>query len=97
MAWVEDGRRNHEIVGAGLNNTGISRRDFVQSIAAAGIAVAFGAPLGGVLFSLEAVSSFFPNRTMWRSFFCGISATLLIYYADPFSNGKLVNFEVRAT
>ena len=42
MAWVEDGRRNHEIVGAGLNNTGISRRDFVQSIAAAGIAVGIG-------------------------------------------------------
>jgi len=68
----------------------------ISAAAAAGVAVAFGAPLGGVLFSLEAVSSYFPHKTMWRAFFCAISSTVLIYYADPFSNGKLVNFEVRA-
>jgi len=66
------------------------KREIISAAAASGIAVAFGAPLGGVLFSLEAVSSYFPNKTMWRSFFCAISATLFIYYADPFSNGKLV-------
>lgn len=28
--------------------------------------MAFGAPIGGVLFSLEEVSYFFPAKVMWR-------------------------------
>jgi chloride channel 3/4/5 len=28
--------------------------------------VAFGAPIGGVLFSLEEVSYYFPPKVMWR-------------------------------
>ncbi|CAG8728961.1 15483_t:CDS:10, partial [Dentiscutata erythropus] len=38
--------------------------------------VAFGAPIGGVLFSLEEVSYYFPFRTMWRSFFCAMVAAV---------------------
>ena len=42
------------------------RREILSAASAAGVAVAFGAPIGGVLFSLEEVSYFFPPKVMWR-------------------------------
>ena len=42
------------------------RREILSSAAAAGVAVAFGAPIGGVLFSLEEVSYYFPPKVMWQ-------------------------------
>ena len=42
------------------------RREILSAACAAGVAVAFGAPIGGVLFSLEEVSYFFPAKVMWR-------------------------------
>jgi chloride channel 3/4/5 len=46
----------------------------LSASAAAGISVAFGAPIGGVLFSLEEASYYFPLKTLWRSFFCAMVA-----------------------
>lgn len=43
------------------------RREILSAASAAGVAVAFGAPIGGVLFSLEEVSYFFPPKVMWRT------------------------------
>ncbi|KAI0684736.1 chloride channel [Cytidiella melzeri] len=42
------------------------RREILSAACAAGVAVAFGAPIGGVLFSMEEVSYFFPAKVMWR-------------------------------
>lgn len=44
------------------------RREVLSAACAAGVAVAFGAPIGGVLFSLEEVSYFFPAKVMWRRY-----------------------------
>lgn len=57
------------------------------------ITVAFGSPIGGVLFSLEEVSSYFPTTTLWRSFFCSMIAAVTLQMMDPFRSGKLVLFE----
>ncbi|KAJ1885107.1 glycerol ethanol, ferric requiring protein [Kickxella alabastrina] len=70
------------------------QREIVSASAAAGVAVAFGAPIGGVLFSLEDLSSHFPRKTLWRSFFCALIATVSLQAMDPFWTGKLVMFQV---
>ena len=60
------------------------RREILSAASAAGVAVAFGAPIGGVLFSLEEVSYFFPPKVMWRSFFCAMIAAVTLKLMNPF-------------
>lgn len=71
------------------------RREVLSAAAAAGVAVAFGAPIGGVLFSLEEVAYFFPAKTLFRTFFCCITAALTLKFLNPYGNNKIVMFEVR--
>ncbi|XP_064641031.1 chloride channel protein C-like isoform X2 [Lineus longissimus] len=51
------------------------RRNFISAGAGAGIASAFGAPVGGLLFSMEEVSSFWNMRLSWQIFFCCMVST----------------------
>lgn len=103
-------------------------REIVTAASAAGVAVAFGSPIGGVLFSLEVSPSFqsitdqlviatfwllllsitrltplryaqemtinYPIKTMLRSFFCALVATVVLSAMNPFRTGKLVLFQV---
>ncbi|RPB07667.1 Clc chloride channel [Morchella conica CCBAS932] len=69
-------------------------REILSACAAAGVAVAFGSPIGGVLFSLEEMSSNFPLKTMWRSYFCALVATAVLAAMNPFRTGQLVMFQV---
>lgn len=70
-------------------------REILSACAAAGVAVAFGSPIGGVLFSLEEMSSYFPLKTMWRSYFCALVATAVLSAMNPFRTGQLVMFQVK--
>ncbi|GJN66569.1 hypothetical protein PLICBS_000587 [Purpureocillium lilacinum] len=71
------------------------RREVLSAAAAAGVAVAFGAPLGGVLFGLEEVAYFFPAKTLFRTFFCCIIAALSLKFLNPYGTHKIVMFEIR--
>lgn len=71
------------------------RREIMSAAAASGVAVAFGAPIGGVLFSLEEASYFFPAKTLFRTFFCCITAALSLKFLNPYGTGKIVMFEIR--
>lgn len=70
------------------------RREVLSAAAAAGVAVAFGAPLGGVLFCLEEVAYFFPAKTLFRTFFCCIIAALSLKFLNPYGTHKIVMFQV---
>ncbi|KAJ9669509.1 glycerol ethanol, ferric requiring protein [Coniosporium apollinis] len=70
-------------------------REILSACAAAGVGVAFGSPIGGVLFSLEEMSNYFPLKTMWRSYFCALVATAVLAAMNPFRTGQLVMFQVK--
>ncbi|KAG1469788.1 hypothetical protein G6F56_003053 [Rhizopus delemar] len=75
-------------------NIACKRREILSASAAAGVAVAFGAPIGGVLFSLEEVSYYFPMKTMIRSYCCAMVAAVVLKIMDPFGTQKIVLFQV---
>ncbi len=69
----------------------------MAAAASAGVSVAFGSPLGGVLFGLEELDTFaFSNESdvMWRGFVISVIAAVSLQYVDPFGTSKLVLFQV---
>jgi chloride channel 3/4/5 len=61
------------------------------------ILVAFGSPLGGVLFGLEELDLFSDYHVIWRAFVTSVIASVSLQYVDPFGTGKLVLFQVTAS
>ncbi|KAH9929594.1 Cl-channel protein [Epithele typhae] len=78
----------------GFSGSQSKMREILTASSAAGVAVAFGSPIGGVMFSIEEMSSVFSIKTMWRSFFCALVATVTLSAMNPYRSGKLVLFQV---
>ncbi|KAK7685663.1 hypothetical protein QCA50_011007 [Cerrena zonata] len=81
----------------GLRNNEIQKRKLLAAAASAGVSVAFGSPIGGVLFGLEELDTFsFSNEgeVMWRGFVTSAIAAMSLQYIDPFGTSKLVLFQV---
>ncbi|KAF2150046.1 voltage gated chloride channel [Myriangium duriaei CBS 260.36] len=77
-----------------INSNEARKREVLSAAAASGISVAFGSPVGGVLFSLESLSYYFPDKTMWQSFVCAMVAAFILQAYNPFRTGKLVMYQV---
>ncbi|KAG1816060.1 chloride channel [Suillus subaureus] len=69
-------------------NNEAKRREILSAACAAGVAVAFGAPIGGTLFSLEEVSYFFPPKVV------SLHSAVTLRFLNPFGTGKVVLFQV---
>jgi chloride channel 3/4/5 len=76
--YKENGRKLRELLSAGCSS---------------GLSVAFGAPIGGVLFSYEEISTYFPRKVLWRAFVCSLFAAITLKALNPTGTGKLVLFE----
>ncbi|KAI9699146.1 MAG: hypothetical protein M1836_003336 [Candelina mexicana] len=59
-------------------------RELLSAACSSGLSVAFGAPIGGVLFSYE---------VLWRAFLCSLFAAMTLKALNPTGTGKLVLFE----
>lgn len=77
-----------------INHNEARKREVLSAAAASGISVAFGAPVGGVLFTLEQLSYYFPDKTMWQSFVCAMIAAFTLKLVNPFRTGKTVQYQV---
>ncbi|KIY01539.1 uncharacterized protein Z520_03091 [Fonsecaea multimorphosa CBS 102226] len=80
-----------------LSQNEARKREVLSAAAASGISVAFGAPIGGVLFSLEQLAYYFPDKTMWQSFVCAMVAAVTLQALNPFHTGKIVLYQVTYT
>ncbi|OCB86382.1 Cl-channel protein [Sanghuangporus baumii] len=77
-----------------IRNEALKRR-ILAAAAAAGISVAFGSPLGGVLFGLEELDVFANDSdVLWKGFVTSAVAAMTLQYVDPFGTSKLVLFAV---
>ncbi|XP_031093188.1 chloride channel protein CLC-d-like isoform X2 [Ipomoea triloba] len=75
-----------------LNNER-DRRDLVTCGCAAGVAAAFRAPVGGVLFALEEVTSWWRSQLMWRVFFTSAIVAVVVRTAMGWcKSGKCGHF-----
>ncbi|KAM7263750.1 hypothetical protein ACFE04_001433 [Oxalis oulophora] len=65
------------------------RRDLITCGSGAGIAAAFRAPVGGVLFALEEMASWWRSALLWRAFFTtAIVAIILRAFIDVCYSGR---------
>lgn len=74
-------------------DNGRKMREMLSAACASGLSVAFGAPIGGVLFSYEEISTHFPRPVLWRAFLCSLTAAVVLKALNPTGTGKLVLFE----
>ena len=65
------------------------QREWIGMGAAAGVAAAFNAPFGGILYSFEEVCSHWTHTLTWRSFFCCMLVSMFYAMLVEYSDGEV--------
>lgn len=60
----------------------VRKHEVLAAACAVGVTAAFGAPLGGVLFSIEVTTTYFLTSSYWHSFACAVTGCVFFRYAD---------------
>lgn len=76
-----------------FRENGRRMREMLSVACSSALAVAFGSPVGGVLFVYEEMSSQFPRKVLWKAFLCSMVAAMSLKALDPTRTGRLVLFE----
>ncbi|KAK9812846.1 hypothetical protein WJX72_004634 [[Myrmecia] bisecta] len=96
--WVKERRRTGGLTlteTQGRLHSDADHREFISAGAAAGLAAAFGAPIGGVLFSMEEACSYWSARVLWRCLLAAAMATFTLAQLHPRSQAGLLSFDGR--
>lgn len=80
-----------------INNNDLLKKQILSASASSGVALAFGSPLGGVLFILEEINHYLPSNQLFLIFICAITSTLFLKFLNPYGTGKTVMFELNYT
>lgn len=78
-----------------IDNNELMKKQILSASASSGVALAFGSPLGGVLFILEEINHNLPSHQLFQIFFCAIMSTLFLKFLNPYGTGKTVLFELQ--
>lgn len=71
-AAVANGLSRVPFLGEGRGNDA-SMRQMLAAAVAAGVTAVLGAPVGGVLFSIEVTSTYYQVSSLWRGFLCSLA------------------------
>ncbi|TVY28106.1 H(+)/Cl(-) exchange transporter [Lachnellula hyalina] len=63
-----------------------------ECVFSSGLSVAFGAPIGGVVFSYEEIGTYSPRKVLWRAFLYYLFAAVVPKALNPNETDKLVFF-----
>jgi len=76
----------------------VSKREFMCAGVSAGVSAAFGAPIGGALFSYELSkpTTFWTFSMIWRTFFCCSVSTFTLSFLNQILNDGWENLEVNS-
>ncbi|XP_046643133.1 chloride channel protein 2-like [Daphnia pulicaria] len=64
------------------------KTDMLAAACAVGVSCSLGAPIGGVLFSIEVTSVYFAIRNYWRGFFSAVFSALMFRLLAYWSNSE---------
>lgn len=67
LRFFQDIQNNHSL-----------KKQMLAAAVAAGVTATFGAPIGGVLFSIEVTSTYYFVSNLWKGFFCSCICVVLL-------------------
>ena len=88
-----------------LKNNNSLRLSMIACGCSVAVAIAMGAPLGGVLYAIEVTSSFYNMQHLWKSFYCAMCGSLTVrllgyglnaYFSTKFNIGSYTSNELFA-